>query len=99
MTTLQHILATAVVLAAGAAQASEITEFPVSSASSVSRAEVKAQARAANDAGQLRYDFTGPADSSAAEAMSQRSRVEVRREAMTRDRDDAMHASDFVGGM
>lgn len=85
------------IAAAGLAQASEISEFPVSSTSTVSRAEVRAQAEAANKAGLLRYDFIGSASMPGVEPMSQKSREEVRKQAVERTSSRAVSES-YVGG-
>ena len=85
------------IAATGLVQASEISEFPVANASTVSRAEVRAQAEAANKAGLLRYDFVGPAGMPGVEPMSQKSREEVRKQAVERTGPHVVNESN-VGG-
>lgn len=89
------IVAAAVLSAAGLAQAFEISEVPEVATSTMSRESVRAQALAANQAKQLRHDFTGPA----VMPMSSRSRDEVRREAWARTTQPEDVALDRVGGM
>jgi len=95
MKAIHTALAVAALLAVGVAQASEITEFAPAASTQVSRDQVRAEARIANDAGRLRYDFTGPSVT----PMSMKSRDEVRREATSRPAADAVAASYVVGGM
>jgi hypothetical protein len=95
MKAIHTALAVAALFAMGVAQASEITEFAPAASMQVSRDEVRAEAKAANDAGRLRYDFTGPAVT----PMSMKTRDEVRGEVVSRPAADAVAASFFVGGM
>ena len=82
--------------AVGAAQASEITEFPLPASSNVTRAAVRAEAAAANKAGALRYDFSG----AAVMPMSAKTREQVRMETIAaRLSPEAKAAWFFVGGM
>lgn len=80
------------------AQANEVTDFPVSTSASTSRAAVKAEARKANDAGLLRYDFLGPRE--AMPMRSSKSREQVRMEATASLRSKRAPGSyDYTGGM
>ena len=88
------VAAAATLFTMGLAQAGEITEFPVADTSTVSRADVQAEAVAANQAGALRYDFIGPVQ----QPMSVKSREEVRWEAVQRPAKDGTRVSMFVGG-
>jgi hypothetical protein len=88
-------LAAAALFGLGLAHAGEITEFPIAEKSTVSRADVKAAAEAANRAGALRHDFIGPAQ----QPMSMKSREEVRHEAVQRRSTNVASASPIVGGM
>ena len=95
MNAIHTALAVAALFAVGVAQAGEITEFAPAASMQVSRDQVRAEAKTANDAGMLRYDFTGPAVT----PMSTKTRDEVRQEAVSRPATDAVAASYFVGGM
>ncbi len=55
-------------------QASEISEFPLATTSNVTRAAVKADAKAASTAGWLRYDAVG----TSVVPMSMKTREQVR---------------------
>ena len=92
-------VATFAMLASTLAQASEVTDFPLSTTSTTSRAVVKADARQANDAGLLRYDFFGARE--AAPPASTRSRDQVRMEAKAaaRSGDRTLAGSYYTGGM
>ncbi|HEX6703553.1 MAG TPA: hypothetical protein VF169_02230 [Albitalea sp.] len=90
-----HLLGACVLLASAAAHAGEISEFPISDMSVASRDAVRAQAVAANDARQLRYDTVGPVVA----PMSSRSREEVRREAAVRNVFRDLRTLDHAGGM
>jgi hypothetical protein len=95
MNAIRTAIAAAALLTLGLAQAGEITEFTLPDTSSVSRADVQAEAVAANQAGALRYDFIGPAQ----QPMSVKGRDEVRWEAVQRPGKDGTAVSLFVGGM
>lgn len=95
MNAIRTAVAAAALFTLGAAQAGEITEFPIAATSTVSRADVQAEAVAANQAGVLRYDFIGPVQ----QPMSVKSREEVRWEAVQRLAKDGTSVSLFVGGM
>lgn len=92
MNRIRTAAAAAALFALGFAQAGEITDFPVADTSTVSRAEVQAEALAANQSGALRYDFIGPVQQPMS---SDKSREEVRWEAMQRPTSLSM----LVGGM
>lgn len=95
MKAIQIALAAAGLLAFGAPQASEITDFAVPAASTLTRADVIAQAHADAD-GQARHDFVGPS----VRPQSTMSREQVRRESAGGKSEHAASASaDFVGGM
>jgi hypothetical protein len=77
-------------------QASEVSEFPLASTSNVTRAAVKADTKAANKAGLLRYDAVG----TSVVPMSMKTREQVRMEtSAARSNTDAGAGSYFVGGM
>ncbi|HEX6361706.1 MAG TPA: DUF4148 domain-containing protein [Albitalea sp.] len=89
-----RLAAAAIACIAGTVHATEITEFPQPEPSTLTREAVRAEARAARDAGQLRHDESSPA----VVPMSERSREAVRREAATAERRHAA-LGDYVGGM
>jgi hypothetical protein len=95
MNAIHTAIAAAALLTLGLAHAGEITEFAIADSSTVSRAEVRAQAQAAHQAGALRHDFIGPVQ----QPMSVKSRDEVRHEAVQRHAKDTTAVSLFVGGM
>ncbi len=95
MKSIQLAVACAILVATGVTYASEITEFPLADSTQVSRAEVRALAKAANQAGQMRYDFVGPT----VEPMSHKTREEVRKEALEHKGRDELRDAYFVGGM
>lgn len=80
------------------AQASEITNFPVPTSSTISRTEVQAQARTSITSGSLSYNLVGPAEMKA--PVSMKSRDEVRKEAASvRPNADKVAGSYLTGGM
>lgn len=77
-------------------QASEISEFPLATTSNVTRAAVKADTKAASQAGLLRYDAVG----TSVVPMSMKTREQVRLEtSAARGNPDTVTDSYFVGGM
>jgi hypothetical protein len=88
-------LAAAALFTTGFAHAAEITDFPQPGASTVSRAEVQAEAEDANRAGALRHDFIGPVQ----KPMSVKSRDDVRQETVQRLARGMTTGSPIVGGM
>ena len=94
-----HITLAALALSATAvAQASEITEFPITTSASISRAEVQAEARKLVATDSLRYTFIGPVEMKA--PVSTKSRDEVRKEvAASRGNANMLAGSYLIGGM
>ena len=93
---------TAIVLsAAAAAQASEITEFPLSSLSTVTRAEVQAQARnVAQPKGEIGFSYDSA--TLARELHSDKTRTQVQMDqpnGKSGGRSEKMAGSYFIGGM
>jgi hypothetical protein len=98
MTTIRFTLAALALSASAFVQASEITNFPVPTLSTVSRAEVQAQARQSSVDGALSYNEAGPAQMKAPTSM--KSRDDVRKETATqRPGAERMAGSYLVGGM
>jgi hypothetical protein len=98
MTSIRITLAALAFFAATIAQASEITEFPITTSASLTRADVVAEARKKVATSSLNYNFAGPSDAKA--PVSTKSRDEVRKE-VTASRANAVKVagSDLVGGM
>jgi hypothetical protein len=94
-----HLTFAALALSATAfAQASEVTDFPITTSASVSRAEVQAEARKLIATDSLRYTFIGPVEMKA--PVSTKSRDEVRKEvAASRGNADKVAGSYLIGGM
>ena len=94
-----------VLSAAAAAQASEITEFPLSSMSSVTRAEVQAQARnVAQPKGEIGFSYD--AATLAREMRSDKTRMQVqmdqpngKSQGKSEGKSEKMAGSYFIGGM
>ena len=81
------------------AQAGEVTDFPLSSTSNTSRAVVKAEARQANDAGLLRYDFHGAREVAPPTSTKSRDQVRMEARAAARSSDRTLAGSYYTGGM
>ncbi len=100
MTSIRITLAALALSASAIAQASEITEFPIATSASLTRAEVQAEARKHSATGSMSINFAGgPADVKV--PVSTKSRDEVRRElADVRGKVDSRVAAGYlVGGM
>jgi hypothetical protein len=98
MNSIRIALAAIALSATALAQASEITNFPIPASSSLSRAEVRAEARKLIATDSLRYTFIGPVETKA--PVSTKSRDEVRKEAAaSRGSADKVAGSYLTGGM
>ena len=98
MTTIRITLAALALSASAFAHASEVTEFPITTSSTLTRAEVQAEARKSYATGSMSINFAGP-DVKA--PVSTKSREEVRMElAASRAMPDSRVAAGYlVGGM
>jgi hypothetical protein len=97
MTTIRITLAALALSATALAQASEITNFPITASPTLTRAEVLAEARQNYATGSMSIDFAGPRVSA---PVSTKNRDEVRMEvAASRNMPDSRLAGYFVGGM
>jgi hypothetical protein len=86
-----------VISAAAATQASEITEFPLNSMSSVTRAEVQADARnAAQPKGEVGFSFD--AATLARETRSEKTRMQAQMSKLS-GKAETVAAGYFIGGM
>lgn len=98
MTSTRITLAALAFFATALAQASEITEFRITTSASLTRAEVMAEARKNIATSSLNYHFAGPSDMKA--PVSTKSRDEVRKEVVaSRTNAVKLAGSDLVGGM
>ncbi len=88
---------TAFVISAAAAQASEITEFPLSTVSKLTRAEVQADARnVAQPKGEIGFSYDTATLERQARGTQTRMQAQMDK---TYDKSEKMAASYFVGGM
>ena len=98
MNSIRITLAALALSATAFAQASEVTEFPITTSASVSRAAVQAEARRLVATDSLRYDELGPVAMRA--PASTKTRDEVRAEIVSSRIGTRMAANtDLVGGM
>lgn len=98
MTSIRIILAALALSATGFAQASEITDFPITTSASVSRAAVQAEARRLVATDALRYDEIGPVTVKA--PVSTKTRDEVRMDTSASRVGTRMAGrTDLTGGM
>lgn len=98
MTSIRITLAALALSATAIAQASEITDFPITTSASLTRAEVMADARKNVATSSLNYNLAGPSEMKA--PASAKSRDEVRKEVIaSRMNAVKLAGSEPVGGM
>jgi hypothetical protein len=98
MTSIRITLAVLALSASAFAQASEVTEFPITASHTLTRAEVQAEARMHYATGSMSINFAGPEVKA---PVSMKTRDEVRQEiAASRGSVDSRIAAGYlVGGM
>lgn len=98
MNTIRLTLAALALSASAFAQASEITEFPITASPTLTRAEVQAEARKHSATGSMSINFSGP-EVKAPVSMKSRDAIRMELAASRAIADSRVAAGYWVGGM